>query len=182
MRIKGADAEGVSCKDITCVQLLLFLGAVRMCSAGPCGCLKEPGGRVLGTTALLPRAARHTQRPVVSEKLCLPSCEHWPPGLPPPTPALGQSSRGSRDGYACYTPLGRRDLCHTLSHCHSSSGGTEKALEQAILGSNPAQPGKLGQTPRKPYRAVRSSLGLSFPICNTRVIARVLITMQLNTD
>lgn len=115
MRIKGADAEGASCKDITCVPLLLFLGTVRTCSAGPWGCLKEPGGRVLGSTALLPRATRHTQRPVVSEKLCPPSCEHWPPGLPPPTPALGQSSRVGRDGYACYTQPGRRGLCHTLS-------------------------------------------------------------------
>lgn len=163
MRIKGADAEGASCKDITCVPLLLFLGTVRTCSAGPWGCLKEPGRRVLGSTALLPRATRHTQRPVVSEKLCPPSCEHWPPGLPPPTPALGQSSRVGRDGYVCYTQPGRRGLCHTLSHCHSSSGGTEKTLEQAIPGSNPARPARAGANSSQTIWGCEKLAGPQFP-------------------
>lgn len=85
------------------------------------------------------------------------------------------------------------DTCATLSrvggasvtHCHTvtpARGAQRRLWNRPSRAKTQLGLRELGQTPRKPYGAVRSSLGLSFPVCNTRVIARVLITTQLNTD
>lgn len=105
---------------------------------------EEGGERALGTTALFPRASRHTQHGVVSEKLSLPSWEHHPLASLPTTSSETEqqgSSResGDRCACACYTfSMARKGLWKEPSHPVTLHSGT------GCPGLNPPRPMQAG--------------------------------------
>lgn len=85
---------------------------------------REEGGEgALGTTALFPRASRHTQHQVVSEKLSLPSWEHHPLASLPTTSS--ETEQQGEQGQMCmrmlYLQHGQeRPLEGAVTSCHTA--------------------------------------------------------------